>query len=504
MKNMKKRVVMITTLILCVNCCLPGIVAMAAQNENETTEEENSQNDHLWRQFFNAFNIEKERDSKEAVGKKKGELTEAELEEGSEAVEAKENCISNTSEMKRLQMPQKLEIVIDPWEIDGKGQIYSEQYRIRNMGEASGILTLSNLTCTPREHSGVVVRSDKADLHDNKDKSIYMEMLFNNKEMVILTDEETEYQAELKAGEELTIYFKGEVNEYASKEWENGDVSVTVVYSWEVKEMSDCGIEDLEEDESLEEIEKTEKMEEPEKSEKPTQETGAEEEKPEAGLEDEEEILKVDEKLEEPGESGQPGDLVGTEKSDILGEPEKSERPEELGESEKPIETGEENQPEGTLEDDKDSKDNVKTEQIDLQVKKKQELSVDFKTAGENEQIVSARYIMRNTGETAGVLTLSDILCKLKEQSEIAVRAEREELYDTEAPSVYIEVKFGNGEKIILSGEHSEYKSVLKPGEELSFQFVGEMNQQMARNWEEGDVVVTAACFWNLEDTVSE
>lgn len=42
-----------------------------------------------------------------------------------------------------LQIPQKLQIVIDPFEMDGKGQIYSEQYMVRNMGETAGALTLA-------------------------------------------------------------------------------------------------------------------------------------------------------------------------------------------------------------------------------------------------------------------------------------------------------------------------------------------------------------------------
>ena len=37
-----------------------------------------------------------------------------------------------------LLMPQKFEIVMDPWEMDGRTQVYSEQYIIKNTGDMSG------------------------------------------------------------------------------------------------------------------------------------------------------------------------------------------------------------------------------------------------------------------------------------------------------------------------------------------------------------------------------
>lgn len=47
----------------------------------------------------------------------------------------KEKSEPEDTDLKQLQIPQKLEVVIDPWEMDGKSQIYSEQYVIRNDGK---------------------------------------------------------------------------------------------------------------------------------------------------------------------------------------------------------------------------------------------------------------------------------------------------------------------------------------------------------------------------------
>lgn len=152
-----------------------------------------------------------------------------------------------TSVLKNLQIPQKLDVVIDPWEIDKKGQVYSEQYTISNTGDIPGILTLSNLACRPREKSGVIIRTDKEGLHDSGDKAIYMEMLFGNGEQIIFSQENSQYQKELMPGEELSIRFAGEVNENAFGKWENNDIAVSVVYSWEMEESADAGAENPEE-----------------------------------------------------------------------------------------------------------------------------------------------------------------------------------------------------------------------------------------------------------------
>ena len=61
--------------------------------------------------------------------------------------------------LKQLWIPQKLGVVIDPWEMDGKGQIYSEEFMIRNTGDNPGVLTLSNLSVNTQENSGIIVRS---------------------------------------------------------------------------------------------------------------------------------------------------------------------------------------------------------------------------------------------------------------------------------------------------------------------------------------------------------
>lgn len=220
-------------------------VVESKENEADTTETEDSLMDHL---LENLFSIEED---------KEGLPDDSSLKELENA--EKEIPDSEASSLKNLHIPQKFEVVIDPWEMDGRGQIYSEQYLISNIGDTPGILTLSNLVCRPREQSGVVVRTDKEGLHDSGDKSIYMEMVFRNEERIVFSKESCQYQTELKPGEELSVCFVGEVNENAFGKWQNDDIAVSLVYSWEMEEKQ--AADDMEKgeekpgiDEKLEEI----------------------------------------------------------------------------------------------------------------------------------------------------------------------------------------------------------------------------------------------------------
>lgn len=142
-------------------------------------------------------------------------------------------------EILSLQIPERLGVVIDPWEIAGKGQIYSEQFTVRNTGEASGVLTLS-FVCRRVEGSTAIIRTDNLGLHDDESKSIYIEMIFGDADRMVLTEAGLEYQTELQPGEEMTVSFAGEVNEYASEGWGDGDVEIEGVYLWDTAEGADA------------------------------------------------------------------------------------------------------------------------------------------------------------------------------------------------------------------------------------------------------------------------
>lgn len=142
-----------------------------------------------------------------------------------------------------LQIPEKLKVIIDPWEIDEKGQIYSEPFAVKNTGESSGILTLS-FTCTLNKADGVSIRETGEGLRYSEEKLIYMKAVLGNGEECIFTEEGAECQVELQPEEELSLWFEGNVNENAEEPWKDGDVEIKGVYSWEEDENQDTEIKE--------------------------------------------------------------------------------------------------------------------------------------------------------------------------------------------------------------------------------------------------------------------
>lgn len=157
--------------------------------------------------------------------------TPSNAEEEPEEAEEKEAADGKKLGLANLQIPQKLAVVLDPWEMDGKGQIYSEQYIIQNAGNMSGVLTLS-FTCRPGGDGSASVVTRREGLHDGEHKSLYIKIVFGNGEELCLSEEGAEYRIILDAGEELAVCFDGELNENASEPWEDGDIEIEGIYSW--------------------------------------------------------------------------------------------------------------------------------------------------------------------------------------------------------------------------------------------------------------------------------
>lgn len=152
--------------------------------------------------------------------------------------------IETFDEITYLQVPKKLEIVIDPWEIDEKEQIYSKPFTVKNTGDIPGILTLS-FTCKVKEKEGVTIMETQEGLHDSKEKLIYIKAVFESGEEFVFTEEKTQCQTELLPGEEVSLWFEGEVNENAKEPWRSGDIEIEGMYSWE-KSFSEQVLPDME------------------------------------------------------------------------------------------------------------------------------------------------------------------------------------------------------------------------------------------------------------------
>lgn len=561
---MKESIAVLSALIIGLSYCSPGIVAVAADDSkaaagNQNTEATQAPSANEKKMPVDQVSSVDDEDSpveQEPTVDNESSLAER-LWKKITGVGEKESLQKNpdteiqqitqienykpeapVSEIKNLQIPQKLAVVIDPWEMDGKGQVYSEPYIVRNTGDTPGILTLSNLTCRPREQSGVVVKTDKEGLHDSGDKSIYIEMMLGNENRIIFTTEKSQYQTELNPGEELDIRFVGEVNENAFEEWTNQDVAISVVYSWESKgEQNDLNLEEGQSDDSVEdELNESQWADAGER--KSADRKHAEKSEEEPADQQQADPKDVDNQQETESEDGEQGSNIqeetGKGQSDSL---QTGANQENINGSESDTETlnGETQQDASTSNNVVDKKESeidysmeadksdgnsediakdlkideetagfeekVKEEikNIELLEPQKVDVNIDSWKIDEKGRIVSQQYLLYNAGDTTGTWTLSDLICKPYEQNRVRVTADKKTLHGNGDKAVYMELVLENGENVVLSQASSTYEVKLKAGEKLEVRFIGEMNGNLFESREEGDIVVTAVCSWNRD-----
>ena len=553
--NRKNNTAMVTALILGVHCCLPGMAVKAeekpddaagVQTDSGSVEQIHSEkgngllgnlefgdfpkdilgNQELLLKYQDTFGVNTNIVTRgiPGGGESRELATDSEKEPDGSSKDLSDNA--DVLEKESLQMPQKLEVVIDPWEMDGKGQIYSERYQIRNTGEDTGRLTLAGLTCKPREKSGAIVRTDRNGIHEDKRKSIYMEMVFSTGERIVLSEEGAGYEAELRPGEEISLEFSGEVNEYASGSWDNEDIIVGVVYSWDMEEDT----ADISGDaaESKEETGKDDKSGDVsgDVSEDKSGDVSGDASEDKAGdvsgdaSKDSSGDVSGDALMDRSGDV--PGDCSEDQSADVLGEMETS-RDKTIGDfSEGSSETGKgELSGNHQAEDVERWKEGLRT--VELDRSEEAELEVDSWTATVDGESASVWYALRNTGKTTGMLTLSEPVWIGAGQDEFTVRmipGSEENLQESEKPEffAYIEQR----EKCVLidlipeDGEHrvqqagseenrkiSEYQVELKPGEEMMVCVSVRLDGMTLEELEGGKTAVKARYSWAMGEEVS-
>ena len=103
------------------------------------------------------------------------------------------------------------------------------------------------------------------------------------------------------------------------------------------------------------------------------------------------------------------------------------------------------------------------------------------------------------------MFVLSNLLYSYGEQSEIAVPGEEEEVNGSESGAFHMkllveEEKVDDIQKVLEENlEESRYKVMLRPGEELKFRFVGEMDVTDSEEAQKGNIILKAVGSWNSE-----
>jgi len=253
-------------------------------------------------------------------------------------------------------VPLNIDFVIDPFEIAGRGQVYSDTHKITNYGDTDVLLIISDVSVAFAQESDIrPLAQPFTGGFSDRSKSIFLLLDFgrpdaqppavatapiDNDILIMLyaqcnlmheqedaDEQETEGVVEVNRSQSA-LSISGNVNPYPASEWAAGDVKITVTYRLEAVVEPQP---EVEEEEDLEEQE----------PEEPELEEGQEPE--EQDQEESEEPDETQTSPTEPGtDTGQPPtedhEPEDTPPGDDVGEPDDTPPDDDNGESDEPQE----------------------------------------------------------------------------------------------------------------------------------------------------------------------
>lgn len=202
-----------------------------------------------------------------------GELVAANLDELEALVDNAENLDFAESSMLTVVVPSNLDFQLDPLEVHGKGQIYSDNFLIQNYSNTDVTVKLENIKYTFVNETDFLSLDMPPEIpfgirNPSKLKEVYMLLHYENRDyenFVITTKEKSETAdiilaaaeydedgnfVELNADSTLIFSFTGIVNHLPAIEWEDKDFSVSIEYTLIPDEFDESDEADQEVDEN--------------------------------------------------------------------------------------------------------------------------------------------------------------------------------------------------------------------------------------------------------------
>lgn len=149
--------------------------------------------------------------------------------DASDTAELRSSLDSDLTPIFSLQVPERLDFTIDPWNLAGHGQIYSERFTIRNTGNAACVISLQDITCMAS--GGTVIVDSTQEIYAQDAAAVYLEINFESGEGLALSGKQNEYFATLLPGGEVAFWFTGAANEKTSDSWAGKGLSVSLKYT---------------------------------------------------------------------------------------------------------------------------------------------------------------------------------------------------------------------------------------------------------------------------------
>jgi hypothetical protein len=150
--------------------------------------------------------------------------------------------IEDEAAVLNVVLPAEVPFTIDPFEISGRGQIYSAVFPVRNMGETDALLTFTDMRVYfAHGDTEIVPMPALFDTDAAEMKAVCLVLNFGRDDLPpqILTDENREAMPVLLRGTEndpggadsLALSFSGAVSCYPPADWQSGDITVQLTYA---------------------------------------------------------------------------------------------------------------------------------------------------------------------------------------------------------------------------------------------------------------------------------
>lgn len=150
-------------------------------------------------------------------------------------------------EILQIAVPSAIDFTMDPLELGGRGQVYSDEYLIENCGEADVLLTITDIGITFANDTDFLALAEPYDTKAGlKSKAIYLTLEFAREGMepIVLTDGSGAQEISLllaaqdleMGNEDSAVVFSvtGNLNPYSSVDWLDGDVQIHLSYRLEI------------------------------------------------------------------------------------------------------------------------------------------------------------------------------------------------------------------------------------------------------------------------------
>jgi hypothetical protein len=148
------------------------------------------------------------------------------------------------SDVVNLIIPATVSIIIDPFEINGRGQVFSDTYKIQNLGHTDVVMTFTDMRCTfANEADFEPMARPFEEYGGSSRKSMYLLLDFGREDIspVVLTDSNHISEvsiplsgANADTASSISLSFSGYVGQNLNTHWHDGDVKISLGYRIEI------------------------------------------------------------------------------------------------------------------------------------------------------------------------------------------------------------------------------------------------------------------------------